>query len=250
MTRKIHLLLALLSTTMTVVVFAYYLQYDINIIRNFSKDNEAYSYIEAVRSGKINVEEIKKLFTDNIAVMSYTETRDMIKSPIRIEYYENENDKLPVYVIEKGEMLQIESFSQIKSELEFYGNISLPTEKREWRLARPFITGGEETDKFLYVRLEDLVCVTNEWLKENNEFFESLSQEAKRRGILPTTSNISKELLLIIDCKLYDCGMFLSKDLIKPVLNRMTLICLFITIALWGRYSYYFKYNPKKEKIP
>ena len=230
--RKLILFMLVFILIATVGQIAYYSYYNINLTRNFHKCEGAYDYVNAVKQEKIDLNEISNLFTDIVALIRYPDFQNEIISPVSIEYYENIRDKSPVYVIEKGEVIYFEMFPKTKSGLEFRGNDSIPTNEKGWRLARPFKGNGAEKDSLWYVKLEDLICVSNEWLKENPAFTKVALRGTMSMGLLQTKRNISKFILLFVDRELYSNGIFLSKDMYKPIMDREVVISLFVAIIL------------------
>lgn len=231
--RKLILFMLVFILIATVGQIAYYSYYNINLTRNFHKCEGAYDYVNAVKQEKIDLNEISNLFTDIVALIGYPDFQNEIISPVKIEYYKNIRDKSPVYVIEKGEIINFEMFPKTKSGLQFRGNDSIPTNEEGWRLARPFRVDGENKDALWYVNLEDLICVSNEWLKENPTFAKAAPREMMRRGLLPTKRNISKFMLLFVDRELYSEGIYLSKDMYRPIIDNTVLISFFATIILF-----------------
>ena len=228
--QSIFLVVFLLSFAVTRGLFSYYLCYNIYWTRNFDQVEGVYNYADAVKEKTIDLDEISNLFTDIVALYGYPDYKETIISPVNIEYYENKGDKSPAYVIEKGESIHFELLPKTKSRLQFRGNDSIPTVEKGWRIARPFKVDAEEKDSLWYVRLEDLFCVSNEWLKENPDFTRVASREVMSMGLFPTKRNISEVMLLFVDHKLYSEGIFLSRDLFKPIFTGATLISLFVTI--------------------
>lgn len=233
--KKLPLFIIIFSL-LTAIPIIYNLYYNINLICSFKNVENIYNYTDALRQGTIDLDEISNLFTDNIALIGYPDLEDTVISPVRIEYYDNKEDNSPVYVVEKGEIIHFELFPKTKSGLKFRGNDSIPSDSKGWRLAKPFIVNGNQNDSLLYVKLDDLVCVTNEWLENNPSLIDRYSTEVLKNGLTPTKHNISKTLLLFVDYKLYSNGVFLSKDIKKPVFDTATLLNLLITIILSALY--------------
>ena len=230
--RKILLLMIVLCSVVTVGLATYYLCYNVNLTWTFDKKETTYNYADEVEKKTLDLNKISSLFTDNVTLVGYPEFQDKIISPVSIEYYENIRDKSPVYVIEKGEVIYFEMFPKTKSGLEFRGNDSIPTNEKGWRLARPFKGNGAEKDLLLYVKLEDLIHVNKEWLRKNPTFNNVVSKKVLSTGLLPTKRNISKFMLLFVDRELYSNGIFLSKDMYKPIIDREVVISLFVAIIL------------------
>lgn len=243
--KKWYLCMTILFLALTAGIVGYKLAYNINVwytfekntelSRTFSKitgaDEEIYNCADRVKQGNIDLKEVSKFLPVAIAPIGYPEYQNKILSPVDIEYYENIGDKYPVYVIKKGEQIEFEVSAKSMYEVEFCGNDSLPSNKRGWRLAKPFKMDGTQKESLLYVRFGDLISVCIEFIEKNPNYVLS-SYELIKRGLMPSKRNISIVILTFADRALYSKGVFLSKDLFLPVFDWVTVICLFITAVL------------------
>ena len=199
-------------------------------LRNgFEPKEDAYPYGEEVEKGTLDLDEISYLLPSVVALIQPPDYKDDIASPIEISYYADIKDKSPVYRVEKGDIIYFQAEDSEGYETVYHGRVSLPTNEPGWRLAKPFMVEGKETnDTLLYVKLDDLKRIAYQWLEENSEVISS--NALMQQGIWPTKYNLSKILLLDIDRTLYSEGVFLSPDLLNPVFSSAAFVSLFLSI--------------------
>ncbi|MBQ9939497.1 MAG: hypothetical protein IJO96_08205, partial [Oscillospiraceae bacterium] len=151
-----------------------------------------------------------------------------IVTPVTINYYADINDTTPAYTIEKGTTVHCES-AYHKDDVTYHGIQSIPTNKRGWRIAKPFIVTGEKRNNtFLYVKTSDLEAVADAWAKENIDI---LSEHP-----LGMKSVTKSNLLLCIDHLLYDSGVYLSPNLLTPVFSPAVIVSLSSSVILLAAY--------------
>ncbi|QUI22742.1 hypothetical protein HZI73_10765 [Vallitalea pronyensis] len=229
---QILLCMFIFFTIVTVGLVSYNLYINVKLKNEFTQKEDTYPYAEAIEKGDIDFNKISNLFTDNVAMLG-TNYQESIISPITVSYYENINDETPVYIIEEGDLIRFKIGDKTRSGLTYCGNESIPTNDLGWRIAKPFLADGKETiNEFLYVKLDNLVDISCEWLKENPTAMNTLQRSMLEQGILPTKYNAGKYILLFIDRKLYSEGVFLSQDLFNPIFSATTLVSLLISAIL------------------
>lgn len=246
---SVFLFFAILFAVVTAGLILYNLFINFKITDEFVKKEDAYPYAEEVENGIIDFDEIKYIFPV-AAALSESENsfkKDII-SPVTISYYKDMNDTAPAYVIEKGATIHFDVGYKLQDTITYHGSDSIPTNEPGWRLAKPFITEGKEkNDTLFYVKLDDLMQVTYEWIEENSQLARKiLPGVVMEQGRLPTKYNMSKFMLLLIDYLLYDNGVFSSPDLLNPVFSAVSLITLCISAGLFVLF-FLTKYKLKRD---
>ncbi len=230
---QILLCMFIFFTVVTVGLVSRCLYINFKLISEFSQKENVYPYAEAVGKGEPDLSVISNLFTDIVAAIGFDDYKNDIISPITISYYANINDNTPVYSVEKGDTIHFKTNDRTRSGITYQGIESIPTNESGWRLAKPFtVEGKESNDALLYVKLDELIHVTYEWIEENPNGMSILQRIVMEQGVLPTKHNVGKYILLFIDRTLYSEGMFLSQDLLSSVFSTATFVSLFISVIL------------------
>ena len=199
--------------------------------KDFQRKENAYPYEEALAKDGPDLNTIQDLYSGVSSLLGFDET--IIESPAAIRYYADPDDRQPAYVIEKGTVIHIGAEIILNGGMDFRGIGSLPTDQAGWRLSKPFAEEGKaESEALMYVRLSDLQPVAAAWTKENPNTMKWMRAGMKQQKLLPTKANARRYLLLSNDRLLYSKGVYLSKDLMNPVLSPAAIICLCISAIL------------------
>ena len=236
--RTVLVILCVVSACICAGTAAYHLYSNLKLRNGFQQADHAYPYEEALEKGEINPDIIGKRYSGISTMVGFGDKKD-IECPVTIRYYADMNGKQPAYVIEKGTKIHIDADKILNSEMVFRGVGSLPTEKAGWRLSFPFAEWGKpENDTLLYVNLSDLQQAVLAWMKENPKTVKWMQTGTAQQKLLPTEANIINYLLLSNDRTLYEKGVYLSKDLMDPVISPAVIIsfCIFVVLlagVLW-----------------
>lgn len=207
---------------------------NITFEKSFKPDKDVYPYVQAVINGDIDLNEISAMFPHAEVAIDYNFIEE-ITSPVSISYYKNIDDKTPVYVIDKGDIIHFKMTGKTSYGLTYQGVETLPTNMRGWRLGKPFDAKGKETnDKLLYVKLSDLQAVSKTWLDENPKVMTAIPSQIQ--GLFPTKQEYVNLLTLYIDRVLYEENVYLSSDLYKPILSLSTCIAFVISFVILALY--------------
>ena len=202
-------------------------------LRNeFEPKEAAYPYAEEIKKEDIDFELLYESMRNEVLLPyrgmgAVSHITDII-TPVTINYYADINDTTPAYTIEKGTTVHCES-AYHKDDVNYHGIQSIPTNKRGWRIAKPFIVNGEKRNNtFLYVKTSDLEAVADAWAKENIDILS--------KNPLGIKSVTKSNLLLRIDHLLYDSGVYLSKNLLTPVFSPVSVASLSVSAASLAAY--------------
>jgi len=236
---KILLCLFIASLLVTGGLLSYSIHTNCKLRLEFEPKSYAYPYAEALENGEFNLELLTKTtFVGEHALIGSPPFEYNISSPVTIRYYSNPDDISPVFTVEKGDTIWCRPPSQsvYEGDVTYHGLESLPTDKRGWRLAKPFITKGkEQNDSLLYVKLSDLDSVCGEWLKENVDlipFFKNTTPKERSR----LQKEYLKDMPLYIDNELYERGSYLSPDLLTPVFSPASVVSLSVSVVSLAAY--------------
>ena len=228
--RAIAAAILIVVSILSAGLLAYRLWENHDLQKRFKKTEHAYPYGEAAEKNELDLDIISLCFPDAEAAIKY-HFQNEIRIPSAISYYADMKGGAPICTIEKGETVFFKTEHKTSYGFSYRGNESLPTIRAGWRLARPFSPEGEEgSDTLLYVKLNDLMSVADQWLKENPNAEKILQNVLIRQGLLPTRYSQCRYVLLFADRALYSAGIFLSPDLKQPVLFPAA--CLTISLLL------------------
>ncbi len=233
-TSKFLLILSLIFMLLSVCFATENLYKNHNMVNGFSKrkTQNDFSYAEAIERENVDLNEISKFIPDAEAAVKEPDYNNIIISPVKIHYYKNINDDIPVYTISKGDVIQFDIRNRVRSRIAYRGVDTLPTNEKGWRLSKPFIKKGEKVNnELLYVKLDDLVSVTYEWFAQN------INPNSMRNisGGIPagyprTKHAVALYILTYVDHCLYAHGEFLSKDILVPVFSVDVIFCFSASI--------------------
>ncbi|WP_148497750.1 hypothetical protein [Paenibacillus senegalensis] len=209
-----------------------------NLTRNFVHDPETYDYKNAMMDGRINVGEVERLFPTAEAPLGY-DLNNVIRTPVKIRYYDAIGDQSPAYVIEEGEPVHVKKDRNTLSVKVGYGLDSVPADAAGWRMAYPFSADSGTSNELLYVRSEDLLKIARSWVNAN----EFIVQRGKQLGL--SKNNTIQRLTLQVDHQLYDSGVYLSPDLYASVFPASSVILLALAIFSGGASLFLHRYQGK-----
>ena len=229
---KILLCLLIASLLITVGLVSSSIYTNCKLRLEFEAKEDAYPYAEEIKKEDIDFELLYESMRNEVLMpyrgMGTPNYNHDIVTPVTINYYADINDTTPAYTIEKGTTVHCES-AYHKDDVTYHGIQSIPTNKRGWRIAKPFIVTGEKRNNtFLYVKTSDLEAVADAWAKENIDI---LSENP-----LGMKSVTKSYLLLRIDHLLYDSGVYLSKNLLTPIFSPAVIVSLSSSVILLAAY--------------
>lgn len=249
--RNLLVVLLLIVGVISAGLVCFSVQYNYLLQQRFTNSEQAYPYADAVDTNELDMKTISSYFPDGVTLVRYNYQNE-IRSPTVISYYADMKDEIPTLIIEKGEIISFKNEGWTQSVFSYRGTDSLPTNKAGWRLVKPFLVKGKEpTDELMYVKLNELLSVTAQWLQDNpgmermlqndviNQWMKEypgmegmLQRSIAKQMLRPTQRDISKFILLFADRILYTKGVFLSSDLKHPIISSAVIVCLIVFLIL------------------
>ena len=203
------------------------------LLFDFEPDERAYPYAEALKNDEFKPYSVFD-HLPGMALAGAEIPTEWLAAPITVHYYSDPKSTVPVFTVEKGDIIYCSFPAAITSNRanRYRGLESLPYLKQGWRLAKPFIVDGEEpTDTLLYVKTDDLTAVFRSWLKDSPVYSHSNSIEK-----LWYTYSYPQLFILFVDQFLYFDGIFLSPDLAAFFYPPAPFISLGVSVILLTAY--------------